>query len=74
MEQGRNFKIVPLDYCCSGYYLPNVKAITSTTLFATASFCLKIGMSKMFECDLDIIFKIYLKIEFYDDTCIHNHL
>ncbi len=49
-----HFKFAPLDYGYSGVYLQKCKVTGNPTLLAALSFCLKDGMSKMIEIDLDL--------------------
>ncbi len=66
------FKIAPLDNSCN--YVQNCKATGTPKLLAASCFCLKFGMSKKCECDLDLwdlILKLYYKIEFYTDTSMY---
>ncbi len=63
----------------SGVYLQKCKVTGNPILLVVLSFCLKVGMSKMIEIDLDLwplspISKFYHKIEFCNDTCTQNAL
>ncbi len=49
-----HFKIAPLDYSCTSGYLQKCKAAGNPTLLSTSSGCLKVGMSQISECDLDL--------------------
>ncbi len=49
-----HFKFAPLDYGYSGVYFQKCKVTGHPTLFVALSFCLKVGMSKMTEIDLDL--------------------
>ncbi len=49
-----HFKFAPLDYSCSGVYLQNCKTTENLTLLATSLFSSKVGLSKIFESDLDL--------------------
>ncbi len=48
-----HFKFVALDYGYSDVYLTKCKVTGIPTLLVALSFCLKVGMSKMIEIDLD---------------------
>ncbi len=48
-----HFKFVALDYGYSGVYLQKCIVTGIPALLVALSFCLKVGMSKMIEIDLD---------------------
>ncbi len=49
-----HFKFAPLDYGYSGVFFQKYKVTGNPTLLVAPCFCLKFGMSKMIEIDLDL--------------------
>ncbi len=45
---------MPFEYNSTSVYFQNCKATRNLILFATSSFCFKVGMPNMFEYDLNI--------------------